>query len=737
MNRIRVFITSMGIVSALGRGKEQTIEGIRLAAPVLRPLRLFPSAHEPALPVGEITFLPRNTDLPRTHVVSLIAAEEAMKNSSRAPDAIVIGTTTGGITDTEERLKAGDKDAQHYANHSAGSVSECVARRVGCSGPVLTVSTACSSGTIALKIALEMLRSGKAVRVLAGGADALCRLTYYGFNSLQLVDPTGAHPFDLNRCGMAVGEGSALFLLTAAEEPPSGTWAELMGIGLSCDAYHPASPHPQGTGALAAIRAAAAEAEVSPEQIGFIHYHGTGTLENDLVEAKAVTDFFGSHPLPPGASTKGLYGHALAAAGAIGAAVAVFSIRPGMMPANVGLRDRDPVLRLSLLETPVALPAGPPIKKPMIALANAFGFGGNNAALIVGDPKRQTKTGVEKEAVEPVSFEVLGRACLSGAGALDSLLKKLAGHETARGLVSAGELTKHLSERYARRMKRLTRLTLSLAISAVGSHPEPPASVYFGTGWGALSETHDFLERLFETNEQFASPIDFIGSVHNSAAGHTAIHFKATGPNITTTGDACSFEQALMSAGMVVPGAADASDGSNHPLLIIGADEYHPTLTPLFDPSSALCETPADGGGALLLRAALPSSSCRIRTTYLAYVGDGEPDTQGLIRSLGGTKSIRERFGVILAGLPAASHTARNQLTSFLTETAFPKPVIEYRRLIGEFASASAVAAVLAVSFVQRDEFPGKGATPESLHGCGALVLGFGHYITAMEITPW
>lgn len=200
------------------------------------------------------------------------------------------------------------------------------------------------------------------------------------------------------------------------------------------------------------------------------------------------------------------------------------------------------------------------------------------------------------------------------------------------------------------------------------------------------------------------------------------------------TGGDCSFEQALMSAALI---ASDRGD----PLLVIGADEHHSRLSPLFDGSvhtSIMAGSPpADGGGALLLRPpACSASSCRIRTAYLAYTGGGEPDIPELIRCLGGAKSIRYRFAVILVGIPAErGDSGRKELASFLGATDFSGPVIDYRRITGEFASASAVAAVLAVSFVQAGEIPSSGENRKPLQGRGALVLGFGNYLTAMEIT--
>ena len=717
----------MGIISPVGQGIDDTLDSIRKSKRAIKPLQLFPTAHVPSLPVGEIDSLPLASDLPRTHTIALIAAEEAMKNISEAPDAIVFGVTTGGMSVTEERLKSGDTDSRSYTNHSAGSVAEHVARHVGCKGPVLTVSTACSSGSLALVIALQMLRSGKANQILAGGADSLCRLTYYGFNALQLVDATGAHPFDHKRRGMSVGEGSALLLLTAAETPPESAIAELLGGGLSCDAYHPASPHPQGEGAVCAMGKAIADAAISPEDIDYIHLHGTGTIDNDLAEAKAVNALFGDRPVPPCSSTKGSFGHSLAAAGAIGAVVSTLSISHGIIPANTGIHDPDPALNL--------IPVDKPIEKTVnVVLANSFGFGGNNAVLIFGHPTRRRNAGTPFETTRPISFSVLGSACLTGVGDLKQIGQRREHDEKFWGLVPPSDIARHLSEKYARRMKRLPRMALALAIAACGEKATaaPPRSVFFGTGWGGLSETHDFLTKLFESDERFTSPTDFIGSVHNAPAGHVAIHFKATGPNVTTTGGDCSFEQALMSASLLTRRDSD-------PILVIGADEYHPALSPLFDASVALRGTPSDGGGALYLKPEAPASSCRIRSSFLAYGGISEQIIPELIRQLGGGKRIRDQFGTILVGIPAAQREkGQRQLEGFLSLTKYPHPVIDYRHFIGEFASASAVAAVLAVSFVQSGKIPGNFSCGRSEHlqGRGALVMGFGHYVTAMEVMP-
>ncbi len=757
----------MGVISPIGRGLSETIDAIRKAAPGIKPLRLFPTFKIPPLPAGEISSFSFAEDVPRTHALALTAAAEAMKEAAGPPDAIVIGVTTGGMPLTEELLKKGIIDPEKYRNHSTGSVAEQVARYTGCRGPVLTVSTACSSGSVALKIALEMLRLGKQKTVLAGGVDALCRLTYYGFHSLQLVDETGAHPFDRKRRGMSVGEGAAMLLLTAATSPPDNAIAEFLGAGLSCDACHPASPHPEGAGAVSAMKEALSDAGILPADIDYIHLHGTGTADNDLSEARAIHTLFGDQPIPPLSSVKGALGHSLAGAGAMGAVFSALSIKHGIIPANTGFHEPDPALNL----VPVDRPTAADIET---ALVNAFGFGGNNAALVIGRPKRRRQPMIPPQTVRPVPFTVLGSACLTGAGDRDRTWEHVGCSGTLSGIVPSGAIFKPLSGKYVRRMKRLCRMVMSLAVSAREDNPAAysPGAVFFGTGWGGLSETHDFLEKLFTSDEQFTSPTDFIGSVHNAAAGHAAIRFQATGPNVTTTGGDCSFEQALMSASLLVRPAGA-------PFLVIGADEHHETLSPLFDASAATGGVPADGGGALFLGPATECSSPQIRPAFMAYAGKNGNIIPGLIGELGGEKRINDQFGAILAGIPAAQREkGEAQLNSFLARTGYPRPIIDYRRFTGEFASASAVAAVLAVLFVKAGVIPAsfcrehplpfqatdsdashRGYCERNVHtpsplmgegkgegekvgrgnflgGRGILVLGFGNNITAVEIMP-
>ncbi len=715
-----IYIVGMGIISALGYGVAETAESLKEARCTLRPITLFALTADTPLAVGEVELEtdPANP-LPRTHHLAHMAAEQALADKSLVPDAIVVGTTTGGILTTEALLEESVADPGCYRYHGVGSVAEELARRYGCSGPLITVSTACSSGAVALLLAMEMLRSGKVRRVLAGGVDSLCRLTYFGFKSLQLIDPVGARPLDRERHGLSLAEGAAMLLLTT--EPPAEGALQLLGAGLSCDAHHATAPLADGQGALAAMQAALADAGLDPAAIDYINLHGTGTLDNDLAESRAIHALFGDRP-PLLSSVKGAMGHTLGAAGAIEAVVAAIAISQSIVPANVGFSNIDPALNLAPVTAPVRAPL-------TTVLSNSFGFGGNNAVVAIGTRGPNSRP----SEVHRPPLTVTAAACLTGAGHTEETWESFCAGRQCSGCLDDRMVTEGLPPRTVRRLKRLPKLALALASNACRTLPAEriPVAVSLGTAWGALSETHDFLRRLSETRQQFPSPTDFIGSVHNAPAGQIAMLLGAKGANVTTSGGDASFEQALLAADLLTrPG--------NDPILLLGADEAQPVLAPLFDGSVRAAETLADGGGALVLERGENHGGPTV--TLLEYRFGLDPDCMAsLVERLGGVGGVGREYGVILAGLPAYGYTqAAEQLADFLSQSHFGGPVIDYRRIIGQFGTASAVAAVLAVQMVGQGLVPAaiSGGSDVPLNGKGILVLGLGAYLSAVRIAP-
>jgi len=711
----------MGIISSLGQGVGRHIDALKKNCSGIKPMTLFTPSPGNVFPAGEIPNFKQTLNVPRTHEIALLAAQEALSTTHVVPDSIILGTTTGGMPLTEELLKRNEKDADQYQYHSTSSIAEFLAGILSCKGLVLTITTACSSGTVAIKLAYELLSSGKANCVLAGGADALCRLTYYGFNSLQLIDPSGARPLDRDRNGMTVADGSAMLILEASESPPDNAIAEVLGGGLSCDAYHPSAPHPEGKGALAAMKNALEDAQISLSDVGYVNLHGTGTQDNDLAEAKAIHSIFGKN-IPPASSVKGATGHSLGASGAIESIICAAAIREGLIPANTGCIHPDPELNLNLVLAPLD-------QKVDVVLSNSFGFGGNNASIVLAHPRPRCRR--QKQTVT-FEFEILGYACVTGAGDVEQTLKNLNEGKGCSGILPLSNLSSQLPARDIRRLKRLPRLAMALASEAFrNSRPfQTPSSIFFGTSWGPLSETYNFLTKLYESNEQFTSPAEFVGSVHNAPAGQVAMMLNATGANITTTGGDYSFEQALLAASLIVGGGDDI-------VLIMGADEHHPALSPLFDKSVQISSNPSDGGGALIMRKTEKRSGLRISLKFFENSRNNPSVVQSLIHHLGESNEICSKYGAVLAGMPAGDRAnCEKQLSDIISAVDFNYPIIDFRKFIGEFGAATAAAAALAVKLVRDGKIPGylSGGVETSLNGKGILILGLGSFLTAIEV---
>lgn len=713
----RVYIAGAGIITPLGQGLTATADALRQNRSAIQPINLFALQGE-HLPVGQVGLA--EPSLPsRTHRLAHIAALQALADCGRPPDAVIIGTTTGGILTTEQQLRDKVADKEAYRYHGLASVAEYLAGEFGCGGPAIAVSTACSSGAVAIALALHMLRRGRAESVLVGGVDSLCRLTYFGFHSLQLVDRKGCRPLDRDRQGMTIAEGAAMLLLTTKK--PAAPLAELLGAGLSCDAYHPAAPHPEGRGALAAMRAALADAGLAPADIGYINLHGTGTRENDQAEAKAIKSLFAVPP--PLSSIKGATGHSLAASGAIEAVVSALTIGESFLPGNTGCRQPDPALGI----TPLAEATSQTITA---VLSNSFGFGGNNGSLVIA--RADSFPRPASPEIAGGWLAVHGFSCMTGAGNGAQTMSLLAQGVPVAGMAAQDTLSAKLSPTLVRRLKRLARMTLALAVDAhenSGAEDKTDA-VFMGTGWGALSETHDFLNRLTDTGEQFPSPTDFVGSVHNGPAGQAAILLGATGANVTISGGDYSFEQALLTAELLLEEGDRA--------LVLGADEGHPVFSPLFDPSVIPGTPLADGGGALRLSRSNEGATCRVRVPF-SQPGRTEGCIDSLLASLGSGRGLKGEYALLMAGIPSAvAAEGERQLAYFLEKSGLQAPVLRYRRFTGEFASASAVAAAMAASFFAAGAVPGGLATGQDIvlgETGKILVLGLGPCLSAMEFS--
>ncbi|HEX7172939.1 MAG TPA: beta-ketoacyl-[acyl-carrier-protein] synthase family protein, partial [Candidatus Limnocylindria bacterium] len=268
-----------------------------------------------------------------------------------------------------------------------GAGASNVAIDLGLTGPAVGNANSCASGSMAIGQAAHAIRAGIVDAAIAGGAEApLAPLTFGAFAMIGVLstrneDPTGAsRPFDVNRDGFVMGEGSAMLTLERwdlAEARGATILGELAGFGASTDAHHLTAPLPSGEAAAAAVSTALADAGVGADAIGYVNAHASSTQLNELAEAKALHLALGPRAASvPVSGTKGLYGHALGASGAIEAAITVLALHHRLLPGTCNLHDLDDRLDLAVLAEPMR-------SSPDAALSTSFGFGGLNAALVV------------------------------------------------------------------------------------------------------------------------------------------------------------------------------------------------------------------------------------------------------------------------------------------------------------------------------------------------------------------
>ena len=399
MSRLRIAITGIGTVSAIGSNAQETWESLRngrsgigpIDDPNLKTLRFRnaaiarsynPSAH----------FTPSALDhLDRFAQFAVVAAREAVSDAKiewtdelRQRTAVVTGSGIGGQSTQDlgfVHVYQQGRDRVHpltIPRTMASAGASHVSMEFGATGPAFTLSTACSSSNHAIAMALQLLRSGMADMVLAGGSEAPMSFGLLkAWEAMRVVAPDTCRPFCKDRHGIILGEGAGMLVLEPLETARARgayIYAELAGAGMSADASH--ITQPTVVGPVRAIRAALADAAMPLEEVGYINAHGTGTPGNDPAETRAIREVFGA--LADGipiSSTKSMHGHALGAAGAIEAVATLLAMRENILPPTANFTEADPLCDLDYIPN-IARPA-----KIRAAISNSFAFGGLNAVL--------------------------------------------------------------------------------------------------------------------------------------------------------------------------------------------------------------------------------------------------------------------------------------------------------------------------------------------------------------------
>jgi len=414
----KILITGMGIVSALGNNVAENLKALHENRSGIAPLHYLKTSHTD-FPAGEVKMtneemitllhIDKNVPTTRTSLIGMLAVQEALQNANLSPltshpspltshpsplkIAFVSGTTVGGMDKSEQfyiDFLENDTQNAYISTHDCGACTEMIADYFGIFSQIDTISTACSSAANAIILGAELLKSGRADVVVAGGSECITKFHLNGFNTLMILDRQPCRPFDATRSGINLGEGAAYLVMESEDgycrrlqdrNAIKNAWCKLSGYANTCDAYHQTASAPDGEGAFLAMKKALELAQLSPEQIDYINAHGTGTENNDLSEGTAIMRLF-DEKIPPVSSTKSFTGHTTSAAGCVEAVISILALQHNFIPSNLNFSQKMPELTFAPYIDNNQLDKKNKTLKLKHVLSNSFGFGGNDSALI-------------------------------------------------------------------------------------------------------------------------------------------------------------------------------------------------------------------------------------------------------------------------------------------------------------------------------------------------------------------
>lgn len=517
-----IAITGSGIICAIGNDKKTVAESLQNHRSGIGTMQHLSSVHK-ELPVGEVKQsneelkillnISLDVEVSRTSLLGAYALRQAIDEAGLSVEqlkdkrvTLISGTTVGGMDVTERHYHSmveGDKEAlKLVTKHDCGSNTEEIAKLIGLSCEVTTISTACSSALNAIILGARMLLANETDYVLAGGSESLSVFHLNGFNSLLILDHEQCRPFDATRQGLNLGEGAAYVVLERKDDIKRDVniQAFVRGYGNRCDAFHQTATSPDGEGAFLAMKDALEMGHIAIDEIDYINAHGTGTQDNDRSESAAIKRLFGSN-IPCVSSTKSYTGHTTSASGSIETVISIIAMQNNFVPVNIPwkLQDEDCI-------TPRIITQHKALNN---VLCNSFGFGGNDSSLLLSTSEFK----IDEITVQDNSI-------LAEYEVTDSEELK--------------ELKEFVSPIESRRMGKLMKASLLTSLKCLKNAGDiVPDAIIVATKFGMLENGEKILDSLDANGEESISPTQFMQSTHNTIAGSMAIRFKSHGYNIT------------------------------------------------------------------------------------------------------------------------------------------------------------------------------------------------------------
>ncbi|QUL55898.1 beta-ketoacyl-[acyl-carrier-protein] synthase family protein [Paenibacillus tritici] len=531
----------------------------------------------------------------RTSLLCMKAVEEAIIQSGiefsktdRRRVGVVMGSCTGGPGSAEHyltRLRNGKRLSPYEVlNIPIHAIAGYVAGYYDLNGSVTNIANACAAGAMSIAYGCDLIRYGLADVVIAGGADAFAKLQFGGFYALKALDASPCSPFSRSE-GISLGEGAGVLIIESlqhAADRGADIVAEVLGYGITSDAYHITAPRPDGEGQITAIHLALDEAGLSTTDISYLNAHGTGTPLNDTAEQTALRAVFSPEDISI-SSTKSMIGHCLGAAGSLEAVITIKALQNQQIPPTIHFNS-DKKSRFNFV------PNTAQNVSIEYAMSNSFAFGGNNASLIFG---KNTHNNVNK-SLPNVKVYITGLGIISSQGDdIHTYWKNM--NEADKGEVQSCLVpdtylaSEGISPAYTRRMDRLSKLLLFSGLRAIkdsglemDEERQRDTGLIVGTSDGPADEIRSFLEQLLAKGIQSGSPMLFPNTVYNAAAAQLSIHQRIQGCNMTVTNGISSGMDCISDSFEIV------KSNRHQVMLAAGVDEYSDTIHQLYDTLRAL-----------------------------------------------------------------------------------------------------------------------------------------------------
>ena len=733
----KLVVTGLGIITAMGAGKEVTVQQLLSGKSAIGDLQILQTKHH-ELPAGEVKYtdeelkqligMPLEQLCNRTTLLARVALKEALAEAQLNEDfpdkvAFISGNTVGGMEKSElyyHDFKENNSRNEYIGMHDCGACTEMITEEY--KGKFLltsTISTACSSAANAIILGANLIKDGSADIAVVGGTECLSKFHLNGFNTLMILDQDLCKPFDAQRNGLNLGEGAAYLVIETEESAIRRNvpiLCELSGYGNSCDAFHQTATSPQGDGPFLAMQKALKSSGPDIKDIDYINAHGTGTPNNDECEGNAMMRIFGDK-MPPISSTKSYTGHTTSAAGSVESVISILSILHHFIPANLNYQQA--------IEGHNFKPVAEVINNVTLhhVLTNSFGFGGNDSSCIFsayqgtdGRMHNAQCTMHNAAGKHPVfiqaASQISNQMPLSEQWFDQPVFPTVANSDSQEA-----DYSKYISPMVARRMGKLFKRAIATAVDVMDKGKmEQVDAIITGTGLGCIEHTEKFLNAMLDNDEECLPPTHFMQSTHNTISSQIALHLKCHGYNCTYSHRGTSFDNSLLDA------LTQMHLGDIHSAMVCGHEEMTPAYFEMLGKIGYWKEGQFDektlrrhdsigsfsgscSVNLLLSDTANDETMCAIQSIDLLFKPSQQQLQEALQQRLAQLNISIEDISAVVMGLSGDQANDEVYL-NFARQNCPDTPVVWYKHIFGESYCASAFGVYTAAVMLQRQNIP-------------------------------